>query len=342
LINICYVINGFVDYFLHTRDLDYLQLNYNKKLKELGDSLLGFSSRLKNFESLRSNSLKNSFLKNPELYDLVLLSHTLNSFSYLARCLGIFTDEKKYLKEYEKFQKIFASHIENYSEKIFSDDNFTYDLAAGFPFPLDWLSGEKTAEMIEAVTGHFNGIKLVNRSHGIDTRASLILANNLLFQKDERVLEILDIMKKIGGDCYVMPDFADPGSFAGCCGDGFSMASSSMMFALIRNMMFIDYKDRLDIFPVPNEEWFKSGREIVIKNAPSRFGIINFRVKSTSNEIQFSFDDLPKYIPPDIMITLPVPVKLVDGEDFLFKKSFNNSFILNGWPSLVRFIRKKR
>ncbi len=342
LINICYVISGFVDYFLHTRDLDYLQLNYNKKLKELGERLLSFTGRVKNLESLRTNSLKNSIIRNPELYDLVLISHTLGSFAYLARCLGIFSDEKKYVKEYERFQKIFTSHIENYGEKTFWGDNFTYDLAAGFPFPMDMLNSERTEEMIETVTEHFNGTKLVNRSYGIDTRASLILANNMLIQKDARVFEILDIMKKIGGECYMMPDFADPGKYTGCYGEGFSLTSSSMMFSLIRNMMFIDSLNRLDIFPVPNEEWFKSGREIVINNAPSRFGNINFRVKSTSNEIQFAFDDLPKYIPPDIMITLPVPVKLVDGEDFILKKSYNNSFIINGWPSLVRFIRKKR
>jgi hypothetical protein len=341
MVTICYVINGFVDYFLHTRDLDYLQLNYNKKLKELGEKLLGFSGRLKNLESLRTNSLKNSFIKKPELYDLILIAYTLNNYSYLARCLGIFSDEKKYIKEYGRFQKIFASHLENYGKKTFSSNNFIYDLAAGFPFVMEQPDDEKTAEMIEAMIGQFSGIKLVNKSYGIDIQASLILANNMLMQKDERVFDILDVMKQIGGECYMLPDFAGPVRYTGCYGDGFSMTSSSMMFALIRNMMFTDSLNRLDIFPVPRVEWFKSGREIVVKNAPSRFGNINFRVKSTSNEIQFSFDDLPKYIPPDIMITLPLPAKLVEGDDFILKKSYNNSYIINGWPSLVRFIRKK-
>ncbi len=342
LLKICYVISGFVDHFLHTRDLDYMQLNYNKKLKELGEAVLGFSKRLKNIESIRSYAQKSSISRYSEVYDLILISYTLSSFSYLARCLGIFGDEKKFVKEYDRFMKMFDLHIKDYNKKTFTGDDFIYDLTAGFPFSLDLVSDEKASEMIDSVTSHFGGTKLVNRSYGIDTRASLLLANNMLFQKDKRVYDILDILGEIGRDCYMVPGFADPGKYLGCYGDGFSMTSSSLMFALIRNMIFIDFKDRLDIFPVPDENWFKSGREIIVKNAPSRFGKINFRVKSTSNEIQFSFDELPKYIPPDIMITLPVSAKLVNGEDFILKKSFNNSFIINGWPSLIRFIRKKR
>ena len=91
---------------------------------------------------------------------------------------------------------------------------------------------------------------------------------------------------------------------------------------------------------IPQEDWFNPGSEISVENAPSRFGLISFRVVSTINEIQMHFDQLPKYIPPDIMITLPFKTKIHPGDDFIVKKVIGNSHIINGWPSIIKFRKK--
>ena len=84
------------------------------------------------------------------------------------------------------------------------------------------------------------------------------------------------------------------------------MAVSAMAFATIRNLLFVDHPERLDLFPLPRAEWFEPGNEMKIEDVPSRFGPISLRMVSTVNEIQVHFDKLPKFVPPEIMIPLPV------------------------------------
>lgn len=118
------------------------------------------------------------------------------------------------------------------------------------------------------------------------------------------------------------------------------MTAGAMMFATLRNILFVDYPERLDLFPRPLPEWFEPGSEIRIDDMPSRFGLISLRMISTVNEIQFHFDKLPKFVPPDIMINLPFRTKIKLEDDFILKREEDMSYIINGWPSIVRFIRK--
>ncbi|OPZ33836.1 MAG: hypothetical protein BWY99_02692 [Synergistetes bacterium ADurb.BinA166] len=112
-----------------------------------------------------------------------------------------------------------------------------------------------------------------------------------------------------------------------------------MVFATLRNLLFVDNPERLELFPLPRESWFAPGNEIRIEDAPSRFGLISLRMSSTVNEIQLHFEKLPKFVPPDIMINLPYKTKIKQEDDFILKREEDTSFIINGWPSIVRFLR---
>ncbi len=338
----CYFIVSFADYFLHTRDLDYLQLNYNSLFKTIAEKILKYSEKIKNINSLKENSLDFFYQDRAHFHDIILLSFALDQCSYMARCLGIFGDEAAFAGESERLQNMYAAYLSGYEKKSITDDFFYMDMVSGFPYRLNISKSDRLKIVIDKIIDYFNGTELFNRSLGIDIISNLILANNLLALKDRRALGVIDDLSKFGGESCTLPEFVNPSTGYGCWGEGCSKSASALFFIFIRNMLFIDTKDRLDIFPIPVEDWFKSGREIIVKDAPSRFGKINFKMKATTNEIQFHFDELPKYIPPDIMITLPFKAQLLEGEDFILKKSVNNSHVINGWPSLVRFIRKKK
>jgi hypothetical protein len=79
---------------------------------------------------------------------------------------------------------------------------------------------------------------------------------------------------------------------------------------------------------------------MILTGAPSRFGNINLRMAVTEHEIQFFFEGLPKFIPPDILIHLPFKAVIKPGDDFVIKKDFEDSFVINGWPAYAGFIRK--
>ncbi|MCP4130719.1 MAG: hypothetical protein GY754_07035 [bacterium] len=357
IINGCYILNSLADYFVHTRDIDYLRPYYTF-LKDIAAILFKHAASINSISHNKIRTPKNSitgyFAQIPHYFDLVILSFSLNRFSYLARCMGIFGDELKFAKESKRLSDIFLNHIKDYialniDEDAETDNNlllkninefFFYDIHAGFPFNLEDIDSHTFKMIINAIFEHFEELPLHIKSQGMDIYSTLIIAINLIIQKDPRAYDIYKKLVRIGGKSYCLPDFLNPLTLRGNWGNGNSKSISSLFFILTRNMLFTDSPERLDLFPVPQKEWFKPGPEIIIDNAPSRFGLINIRVVLTANEIQFHFEKLPKYVPPDIMINLPEKTKIIPEDDFIIKKEEGNSYIINGWPSVVRFIRK--
>ena len=109
---------------------------------------------------------------------------------------------------------------------------------------------------------------------------------------------------------------------------------------VLKNLLFIDRTERLELFPVPREKWFKPGDSFVIRDAPSRFGLLSYRVVSGPSDVRIMFDALPRFIPPDIMINLPFRTTLQKGDDFIIKKSEGTGHVINGWPVSLCFIRQ--
>lgn len=175
---------------------------------------------------------------------------------------------------------------------------------------------------------------------GYDILLSLIYAQNLLLQKDPACIDIFKTILKMGGNTYSVPEFVNPATGYGVNGQGDPPHFNAMLFQFMRNLLFIDHSNRLELFPIPHEDWFKPGVELTINDAPSRFGVLHIRIVNTQNEIHFHFPVLPKFVPPDIMINLPVKVSLKEEDDFVIKKRYGNTFIINGWPSIIRFSRR--
>ena len=150
---------------------------------------------------------------------------------------------------------------------------------------------------------------------------------------------MVDGILRMRNRVFTLPDYINPATGRANWGDGSSLGAGAMVFATIRNLLFIDNPERLDLFPLPRESWFLPGNELRIEDVPSRFGLISLRVTSTVNEIQLHFDKLPKFVPPDIMINLPYKTKIKQEDDFILKREEDTSFIINGWPSIVRFLR---
>ena len=187
---------------------------------------------------------------------------------------------------------------------------------------------------------YFSDMPLFVKSLGWDIFSTLVAANNLLLMKDAKGYETIENLFRTKNRTYTLPEYMNPASGRANWGEGASMVVSAMTFATIRNLLFIDHPERLDIFPLPQPDWFKPGNEIKIEDAPSRFGQISLRMVSTTHEIQLHFDKLPKFVPPDIMINLPYKTKIKHEDDFILKREGDTSVVINGWPSIVRFIRK--
>jgi len=338
IINCSYFLSSIADYFVFTRNLDYIRSIY-KNLKRLSDSLCKWSTGRMSL-NVRENSIANYFVPREHFFDRVILSFALGQFSYLSRCLGIFGDEKKFLKESEKIADDFINYISKPGNNE-SGEFFYHNIFSGYPFSLEKVSTEHLSVIIEKIKEQFGNIPIHVKSLGWDIFSSIVVANNLLRLKDPSAMGTVAELMKIGQDTFVLPDYINPVTGKGVFGNGDSRLNCAVFFLLLRNLIFIDTQERLDLFPIPDENWFKAGTEIIIEDAPSRFGIINFKVVSTASEIKFYFETLPKFVPPDIMITLPFKTKIQKSDDFIVKKKTGNSYIINGWPSIVKFLRKQ-
>ncbi len=358
LIDGCYIISSISDYFMISRDIDYLKSKY-KTIKEIATGLYKESAQLKKNETAfkdKKNSIDNYIILEHHLFDIILLSFSLRQFSYLARCLGIFDDEIKFEKKSTEIENIIIDDLKLHfgdepAEK--SDDTsnsklkneinelFIYKIFAGYPFSVNSLKAQELKTIINNIAEYFKDIPLYLKSiGGGEILLSIIFANNLLIIKNPRVHDYLKKLMDMGKGRYVLPDIVNLQTGLGIMGEGDSVITISAFFTLIRNVLFMDMDDKLEIFPVPHEDWFSDGSEIIIEDAPSKFGLLNLRIISTKNEVQFHFNKLPQYVPPNIMINLPFNIRIKQEDDFIVKKKIGNSYLINGWPSIIRFLKR--
>ncbi|MFH0974170.1 MAG: hypothetical protein V1874_00135 [Spirochaetota bacterium] len=361
----CYFICAVTDYFKLSRDLDYVKGKY-KFIREISGQIIQHSGNIKdNNPAQYENSIENYAVMENHIHDTILISFTLFQISYLARCLGIFNDELKFEKESHRLEKIILnelvqkphandssndeqeSHDENIRNKTkgnifnYRNENFVYNVFAGYPFQIKSLTDENLKKITDKISGFFPENPLYFKSiGGSDMLFSIIFAINLLRVKDPRVHNIIAKIIEFGGEKYVLQDYINPKTGCGIRGDGDSLKVISAFFILLRSVIFMDSHELLEIFPLPKSEWFSEGSEIEIQNAPSLFGNINFKVITIKNEVQFYFNDLPKFLPPQMRINLPFPTKVKQEDDFILKKEIGNSFLIHGWPSIIRFIKE--
>jgi len=350
-----YILAAFADYFTHSRDIDYVQKRHSI-LQAAGRYLHDASASIKSPLSGRShlrNTIGAYLLSGSHLYDAILLSYSMRQCAYLTRCIGLFGDEAHLNAEIKRLGGLIAKEISRCfpaagspasqeSEPVphARDEYSAYSIFAGFPFWLETLSRQALAAMLEGVGASFDGIPLYLKScGGWDSLLTSVYAANLLLQGDARAYEGMDAFMRLGDHRYALPEVIHPSGGRGILGDGDSPVSASAFFSLMRITLFADFESGLRLLPLPREEWFAPGSEIQIQNAPSRFGPLSIRIISSANEVQFRFVESPKFVPPEISINLPFKAKIKGESDFVIKKELGTSFVINGWPALVRFLK---
>jgi hypothetical protein len=344
-----YFIEGFADLFLHSRDIDLLGRDY-RAMKAVAESLMLYSKTLKRpADAGPVNSIQHSMQSRSHLYDLILLCHSLRQFSYLARCLGMFGDEVRFAEESTRLNAVIIAAIGSVLERPGDkdapasagafDDDLAYLVASGFPFPLEGFTPANLKVLIRRIVDGYRGMPLYSRSMGgWDSFLTFILASNMVLCGDNRCFDIMDAMFTAAGGRLSFPEFISPGTKLGVAGEGDSLTAAYALFSFLRNLLFVDYEQRLDVLPVRIQQWFIPGAEITIQDAPSRFGPISIRVLSSSSELQYRFTGTPKFVPPEIKLPVPEGMHVKKESDFIIKKELENSIIINGWPEIVRCV----
>ena len=331
-----FLINAFCECYVHKRESEFLQ-KYFPSLRQLGDYVYSYSTEMHSIEQLAGNTEDNNFIREATEYDFSIILYAMINMSYLSRCMGIFGDEAKYKNEGERIQSLIKPVIEK--KKNFPQDN-SFSLSSLLAFPEIILTGYKNDEYMDFFheLSEKERYPLFNKFTGIDLFLTVSLLVHFITLKDERFDIFYRKCLSLIDDFFILPEFIDPVIKKGVWGNGNSKIIASMIFILMRNRIFLDRIDRLEIFPIPEKKWFIPGNKIRVHDAPTRYGRISFLVEISDNEIKLSFQNLPKFIPSDIMINIPVETSIVESDDFILKRKVDSSYIINGWPSVIRFL----
>lgn len=373
ILSAAYICNILGDYYRIVKDTSFLQNNY-PVCRNYAQNISQFCKELKNIKKfILLDHLDETMSHHP--WHVPVIISALENLAFMSRSLGLFGDETKFLaeankledsvvsvlfhishetsKEEEKLiewlpkhgkplrkQKIslkesleFANTINTSNNKILLYTSFLY------PYIVHITRKYTTQMIVDDIIKAGKGLPLYNTSiSGIDVISSLCLANSMLHSHDKRAVDILHAIITLCKKRKFMPDFLDPVSGHAIVKEPISIVAVSLLFQAIRNICFIDHPERLELFPVPVEEWF-GDYQIVITNAPSRFGNLSFVSTTTSDEFIIQFTDVPRFIPHDILINLPFRAKIKKADDFIVKYETEKSWCVNGWPSELRFKR---
>lgn len=330
-----YLLIAYNDYYLHKRDMEFLQKNFTS-IKSIGDYIYSYSSEIHSIAQMKTTSLPYVFIKRPCGHDLIVIAAAMNHMSYLSRCMGIFGDESRFKNEAERLNAILRDDYRNRMENGLVGYDDYYGLLALPDKSLAGVTSEDYDHYLSLIYNNSN-YPVFNRLFGVDNNASAVLLNQLLLQNSPLFHDFKKKFFSLTSELFLTPDFINPVTGNGCNGSGKSEIVTSLYFIIIRNMFFIDREDRLELFPVPESGWFKPGSRIQVDQSPSRFGLISFTVETGEKDVKIIFNDPPKYLPPDIMINLPFNASILEGDDFIVKKQTASAFLINGWPSVVRF-----
>lgn len=330
-----YLLKSYTSYYLYKRNMEFLQKNF-PDLKEIGHYIYSFCTEIHSVESMGKTTLPYIFVDKPCSHDLVIIASAMVDMSYLSRCMGIFGDEIKFKNEAERLNALLR---DDFKSKIDNEQACEQDYYGLLALPDKTLTAIKNDEYDSIISSVYNNTNypIFNSIMGIDNNASAMLLCQLLILNNSSFLEFSELFFSLMSPLFLTPEFIDPVTGFGCNGKGKSVIASFLYYVIIRKMFFLDREERLEIFPVPDISWFVPGEKILVDASPSRFGIISFSVETGENEIRLYFNDPPKYLPPDIMINLPFNASIIEGDDFIVKKHTSSSFLINGWPTVVRF-----
>lgn len=330
-----YIVASFNEIYLHKRDAEYLQKNFGV-LREVGDYIYSFTSEIHGLSFLHSNTVKYDWISESREHDFFTFYLAMRSMEYLSRCMGIFGHESRFKNEADRIQFLVRDIYDKKKNALLLNCD---DFKGLIVFPERLYMSTTQEEYNKLFSNLFisDSFPVIDRIYGLDMFSCFTVLNQMLLMKDARFYEFFDNMLLYIDDFFSLPEYIDTVSGGGSWGDGNSKVIASLLFVIMRNMIFVDSSDRLELFPVPDERFFQNGKRIKIENAPSRFGLLSFIIESAEKEIKIVFTELPKYIPSDIQINLPFSTKIIEGDDFILKKKINNSYLINGWPSSVRF-----
>jgi hypothetical protein len=332
-LGIAYLLSMFADFYHYYRDGDFFREVFPFLRKQSG-ALMQYTSRLRDPGKLQENSVDYLYVGKPVAGELAVFIHAMRQYALIARNLGIFADETRFSDEAKRLEEsldLSGTGIRSWPPHL--------DYPVLYPFSLVEPGAEGAAE----ITGELPGKKELAcyvPGTGYDVRHNCILVNALLREGNPAALDLLESLRDRAGSRLTLTSLMDPSGKRGIGSIPDDPEIAALLAITLRNRTVMDEGQRLTIFPVPDPNLFQGKRDLELVHVVTRFGIINLQVSIREREIQISFGDVPRFMPADILINLPVPFKAVPSDEFIIKHQFKDSVLISGWPEIIHCRRR--
>lgn len=322
------------DYFMYSQDVDYIRLHF-EVLRQIAETLAKYLEGYKGNNLPEGNSNIYDYNLQGDSGDIWQMVSALADFSMLARSVGLFKEELRFVGKVNRLISSFGIS-ERPAPVTSALLRSVQHLCRRGHDAMEPIVSKLTADLLSSLDlPRLTGGTPLGWSLG-DTLSAARMA---LVKHEEISYKIFKNILSIGENIYALPEFVNQVSRLGCNGDGDDWRLKCITALYLMDMLVVDYPFTLELFPLPVNEWFVTGESFTVEKMATHFGRISFNVINTENEVQLIFNNVPQFIPPEIKINLPFPVKMVQGSDFILKKDLGQTFIINGWPEKIRFRR---
>lgn len=332
----CFLVKSCYELFIHRRETGFLQTFY-PSIKLVADYIYRFSSEIHSAVGMGGNTDIHTISKQNSITDTIYIFTAVSNISYLARCMGLFGDESKFKNESLRLQSLIAGFFNPESLSDKGRSGVSLSLLALPEKIFSTMKNDDYREIVQSMLLSL-GFPVVHPLFGVDMFSSAVLLNHLYSVGGDDSNLCFNKLNSFFDIFHTTPEYVDLSNRRGRWGEGNSKIVNAVIFSLLRSRLFIDSQDRLELFPVPEKEWFAPGCRVRVEDSVSRFGNISFSFEVTEGELRLSFSGSPKYLPPDILINIPYDTIILPGDDFIVKKKVGYNYIINGWPASIRFV----
>ncbi len=326
------------DLYVHKRDSVFNEDQFSL-IRDIGEYVYKFTSAQHSIDDFKVIAMPESHILSVTGYECFIFQAAMDRMAEISRWRGIFGDEKKCLNEAMRLRAIYSDFIAEKNNLTVGNHRFD----ALWALPQQTLLNTKTHGDIDSLLDDlFHDFSLCkNKLLGVDLYKNLSLLHQILLINDNNFSVLKTPIFEFFDDFMLTPEFLDPVSQRGCNGEGNSIIVASLLFNVLKHMIFMSNGDSLEIFPFPEKEWFVPGKKFTVKNGSSKFGNISFSFETTEKAIIFYPGESPRFLPSEIKISFPFETEILYSDEFLVKKRIGNSWFINGWPSFIKFPLKK-
>lgn len=136
---------------------------------------------------------------------------------------------------------------------------------------------------------------------GFGTYLTIHIAQCYIGNRSQKAVDIMNWILSVMSSTFTWPEAIHPRTLGGTIGDGHHGWAAADFILMIRNMLFLEENKRLVITPVIPLSWLKKKEKIVVRQAPTYFGQLDFTVDiDTPNDLTLNlktkFENKPKFI----------------------------------------------